>query len=109
MKIAIPAENHYLDVPIIPNFNECFYFIIFNTESPGQYTYFKNPYKKTISGWEIFCAQFLISQNIDLVICSKNIDPVGCRLLIENDITVFDKQSGTVRDALKLLKRQKYF
>ena len=107
MKIAITAFEDNLDSLISPKFCETNYFIFIDLDEIENYKSVFNPYKKSISGSDIFGAGIVVKNGVDILItgsCSSNI----ARFFYSAGVEIIENVDGTVRDNIMLAKEKFY-
>lgn len=99
MKIAITTKEDNMDSLIPMDLQHANYLLIVNTGPEENFKFIPNMYNRSISGDEIFCSQFLIKQEIELLICGK----YSCSakdLLILAGIKTIEMPNTEIRKAL---------
>ena len=105
MKIAVPAQGRELSSEIDPRYGHAEWLIVVDTET-GEVNAQKNRVNQSASIFGIQTAQNTFELDVEGVIVS-NIGPNAFTVLNTSGIKIFLCQSGTIKQALALLKAGK--
>ncbi len=105
MKICITAEGDNLDCKIDLRFGRCRNFIFMDTET-GSFEVEKNPNAEFSGGAGIQSAQLMSSKGVKAVL-TGNLGPNACDTLKAAGIDFYTGISGSVKDAVEMLKSGK--
>ena len=105
MKIAVPAQSRELSSEIDPRFGRAEWLMVIDTET-AEVNAQKNTVDRSVSMFGIQTAQNLVELGVEAVI-TGNIGPNAFIVLNTSGINIFLCQSGTIEQALALLKAGK--
>ncbi len=106
MKIAVTTKIDNINSKIPNEFQNANYLLIINTDNEKEYKFIPNMYRRSISGAEIFCSQFLISQEIEIFICGKCNDQAR-DLLIFAGIKTFEMPNVEIKEVMSNINKIK--
>lgn len=90
MKVAVSISEPVITSPVSENFGRSKYFLIYN-ESNESETILHNPFEKTFGGAGIQTAQFLIENDVQLIVV-KNIGANALRVFESAEIGVYHSE-----------------
>lgn len=99
MKLAIPAQEPSLAVPVSLRFSRCPFFLLVETDS-GQTEFLPNPALGLLADAGIRAARFLIEQGVQGVIAVM-IGQHARQVLQEAAITIYEPELPTGQQILK--------
>lgn len=106
MKIAISSNKKELDSRLEPRFGRCSFFAVYDDEK-DEWSFLPNPGAQEGSGAGIKAAQFLIEQNVD-VLLTGDLGPKATQTLSASDIKIYSLSEVTLEEALNQYKEGKY-
>ncbi len=106
MKIAFCALESCIDSVISRHFGRSNYFLFYDTETDSYYIK-TNPTVNTVGAAGIQTAQFIISQNVEVVVTGK-IGDNAIRFLKLANINIITDCTGKIKDLIPLLKIKNY-
>lgn len=108
MKIVICISEEKNGEKISKIFSESDYFLIFDTEQKKITEKIKNTFNSS-AGSEIFCAQYLVNQDINAIACMECEDNAA-KIFSEAKIDIIKTKTSDINLFLKnLIKEKGYF
>jgi predicted Fe-Mo cluster-binding NifX family protein len=104
MRIAVCAQSKGKDAPVDPRFGRCAYYVVFDTET-NEVNSMQNPAQAAGGGAGIQAAEFLQSNNVDVVLAG-NIGPNAASVLAAGNIDMYTGITGTVAESLEMYENE---
>ena len=106
MKIAITAKGNSLSSEMDERFGRCGYFIVVDTDNPGDFKAIKNDAADAGGGAGVRAAQTVIDAGAQAVV-SGNFGPKAFDALSAADMKLYAVSASTVQEALDIFRENK--